>query len=281
MYLSVLNPVNHVHDTSLRYSERVPASLPARSASGLPFVRTRAEERDRAAREAVIASQRGRIIEGAVEAAALKGYAATTLGDIVARARVSRSTFYEHFTSKDDCLVAAIEVCATALNAQIAQAVSDADPDDPATAIEAMIDAYCRVTTAEPEFARVFFCEAPAAGPRARSARDAGIASVVAHIRHQHDRLRAASPELLPISDTQLEIVIDGIAEHTRRLLDRGEIAVLLAHAAEFSTACRRVLGLPPVPRPAPDAALSPGAASETTTTRSARRSPAAAPPPR
>src|SRR5690606_39546059 len=45
-------------------------------------------------------SPRGRLITAFVECVEEKGYAATTLGDIVAAARVSRSTFYEHFTNK-------------------------------------------------------------------------------------------------------------------------------------------------------------------------------------
>jgi AcrR family transcriptional regulator len=37
-------------------------------------------------------------------AVAEKGYAAVTIADVVARAGVSKRTFYEHFTSKQDCL---------------------------------------------------------------------------------------------------------------------------------------------------------------------------------
>jgi AcrR family transcriptional regulator len=213
-------------------------------ANRVPFTRTRADERDRATRDAVVASQRGRIIEGAAEAAAENGYSATTLGDIVSRARVSRTTFYEHFANKDECLVAAIELAALVLNMQIAEAAEHAGPDDPEAAIDAMITAYCQATVNEPEFARVFFCEAPAAGEKARAARDTGIDSVIAQILQQHTRLRSANPDLLPVREIQLQMLIDGIAEHTRRLLDHGDITHLPAHAPEFAEACRRVLGL-------------------------------------
>jgi len=217
--------------------------------TGLPFTRTRADERDRAARNAVVASQRGRLVEGVVEATCEKGYGATTVGDIVARARVSRTTFYEHFATKDECLVAAIELAALALNTQIAAAAVHTRPGDSAGAVDAMIDAFCRTVVAQAEFARVFFCEALAAGQPARAARDDGIERVIGQIRQLHDQLGAANPDLVPVTDVQLQILIDGIAEQTRRLLDRGRVADLPRSAPAFADACRRMLGLEPADR--------------------------------
>ena len=41
-----------------------------------------------------------------------KGYAATTIADIVAMAHVSKRTFYEHFNGKEECLLGVYEhVC--------------------------------------------------------------------------------------------------------------------------------------------------------------------------
>ena len=54
----------------------------------------------RLAREEVRESQRGRMIDAIAEAVAAKGYAATTVGDVVSGAGVSRKTFYEHFTTR-------------------------------------------------------------------------------------------------------------------------------------------------------------------------------------
>jgi AcrR family transcriptional regulator len=41
-----------------------------------------------------------------VGAVAAKGYAATTVADVLVRARVSRSAFYEQFRDKEDCFLA-------------------------------------------------------------------------------------------------------------------------------------------------------------------------------
>ena len=52
---------------------------------------------------------RSRVLEGMAAAVSRKGFADTTIGDIVAEAGVSRRTFYEHFDSKAECLIALYE----------------------------------------------------------------------------------------------------------------------------------------------------------------------------
>ena len=53
---------------------------------------------------------RQRILTGMAEAIAAKGYADTTIADIVRAAKVSRRTFYEHFASQSDCLFALYDI---------------------------------------------------------------------------------------------------------------------------------------------------------------------------
>ena len=48
-------------------------------------------------------SQRQRIIEAMIDSCAEKTYAATTITDIVSRARISRTTFYKRFGDKRAC----------------------------------------------------------------------------------------------------------------------------------------------------------------------------------
>src|SRR5689334_13335086 len=52
---------------------------------------------------------RGRLLRGMAQAVAAKGYADTTIADIVREASVSRRTFYEHFRDKSHCLIALYE----------------------------------------------------------------------------------------------------------------------------------------------------------------------------
>jgi AcrR family transcriptional regulator len=57
-------------------------------------------------RERVVAHQRERLVEAMVQAVSERGVVATTISDLVARAGISRRTFYEHFDNKEDCLLA-------------------------------------------------------------------------------------------------------------------------------------------------------------------------------
>ena len=50
-----------------------------------------------------------RLLEGMAKALAAKGYANITIADIVREAAVSRRSFYEHFATKADCLLALYE----------------------------------------------------------------------------------------------------------------------------------------------------------------------------
>ncbi len=52
---------------------------------------------------------RRRLLDAMAQSVATKGYAATTLTDLAALAHVSRRTFYEHFATKEDCLIALYE----------------------------------------------------------------------------------------------------------------------------------------------------------------------------
>jgi AcrR family transcriptional regulator len=57
-------------------------------------------------RDEVAAHQRERLVEAMVQAVNERGVVATTISDLVARAGISRRTFYEHFENKEDCLLA-------------------------------------------------------------------------------------------------------------------------------------------------------------------------------
>src|SRR3954452_23052879 len=78
-------------------------------------------------RDEVLASQRGRMIEAMAETVAAKGYAATTVADVVARAGVSRKTFYEHFRDREDCFLAAYDAAVDAVIGAVAERVADGD----------------------------------------------------------------------------------------------------------------------------------------------------------
>src|SRR3954471_4652070 len=58
-------------------------------------------------REQVETSQRERLLLAMCEAVAERGYVATSVADVISRARVSRETFYRYFADKQACFHAA------------------------------------------------------------------------------------------------------------------------------------------------------------------------------
>ena len=62
-----------------------------------------------ASHEQIVEIQRSRLLAAAVAAVDELGYADTTVGDMTNRARVSRRTFYELFSNREECLAAVLE----------------------------------------------------------------------------------------------------------------------------------------------------------------------------
>lgn len=114
-------------------------------------------------REDVARSQRARILRAVAESVAANGYAATTVADVIRRAGVSRSTFYELYDGKEAAFLdayAGIEVVQQHLVDAAAAAT------DPPSMLRAAVRAQLALLAAEPAFTWMFFVEAVAAGPR-------------------------------------------------------------------------------------------------------------------
>lgn len=129
-------------------------------------------------REEVEASQRTRIMLALAEAMAEKGFAATSVADVLKRARVSRETFYEHYDSKLDCFLQTFDAAAALLLTGI-DAARGERRGTPAERLEAAIGAYLDGLLAEPAFSRLFLVESYAAGPAAIERRAAVQARIV------------------------------------------------------------------------------------------------------
>ncbi len=136
-----------------------------KSAPGLPRGRASLDPLD------VTAHQRARLLRAVISAVADKGYQATTISDIVRRARVSRSILYQEFDGKLDCFVAAIEAGRDVLMARLADAMSAASDDSLETVVGALARAYLQSCVQEPDHTRAWVLELAAAGPEGIAAR--------------------------------------------------------------------------------------------------------------
>jgi AcrR family transcriptional regulator len=110
-------------------------------------------------------SQRQRILEAIIESCGEKTYAATTITDIVAGARISRTTFYKHFADKRACFDAAIDYCVEELRRVARAAYSSSDPAGTATRRAAT--AVLGALAAQPGLAQLLTGDAIAVDPLA------------------------------------------------------------------------------------------------------------------
>ena len=102
-------------------------------------------------------AHRGRLFDGMARAVALVGWADCTIADIVREASVSRRTFYEHFQTKADCLIALYEASSRNALKVLRGAI------DPAhgwqTQVEQALAAYLGCMAGNPILMRTLFIE--------------------------------------------------------------------------------------------------------------------------
>jgi AcrR family transcriptional regulator len=179
----------------------------------------------RLAREVVLASQRGRMLEAIAEAVAERGYTATTVADVIGRAGVSRKTFYEHFRDKEDCFLAAYDA-GVELLVDALRGAGDEEPDLLAGA-RARTRAYLETLASEPAFARTFLIEVAAAGPAALARREAVHDRFAALLREQLEAARERLPEL-PVPPDEVYLAAVGATDAVvSRLVARGRVSEL------------------------------------------------------
>lgn len=114
-------------------------------------------------REFIAQHQRARIIAALAEETVEKGYRAVTVADIVRRAGIARNTFYENFSSKEDCFLAASEFGVTEALSQVLDATGKVE-GWPAR-VNAGIAAFLGYVAGEPALSRLCVVEALSAGP--------------------------------------------------------------------------------------------------------------------
>jgi AcrR family transcriptional regulator len=151
----------------------------------------------RLAREEVLASQRARMLAAMAHAVAAKGYAATTVADVVGGAGVSRKTFYEHFQDKEECFLAAFDTGVQILVHTVERATLEAEGGW-RDHIRAGVRAYLSALTAAPDFARTFLIEVLAAGPRALERRAEVHGRFAELLKTLHESYRADHPDEIP-----------------------------------------------------------------------------------
>lgn len=113
--------------------------------------------------------QRGRLLDATLEVVAEEGYLDATVRKILKRAGISRRTFYEIFTDKQACYIAAYDEAVDHLLGLIRAACREGDA--PERRIENGLRALLEFVEREPSVARTCIVEVMAAGGSARERR--------------------------------------------------------------------------------------------------------------
>ncbi len=106
------------------------------------------------------------MLRAMAEAVAEKGFAWVTVADVISRAGVSRETFYEHFSDKEECFITVLDEGARVLHEILTDVVGD-DGDDPVERLDRVLKAYLNTLAGEPAFAKAFLIDAYGAGSQA------------------------------------------------------------------------------------------------------------------
>jgi AcrR family transcriptional regulator len=162
--------------------------------------------------------QRSRMLAAAVEAVEDVGYARMTVAQVISRARVSRKTFYDVFTDREDCFLAAFEQAL-----EQARTIARDAYEQESGWREGLRAALARVLMfmdEEPGLAKLCIVEALGAGERVLDCR----AAVLDELAEVIDRGRSASNAMREPPEVTAEGVVGAIFAvlHTR-VLEHGD----------------------------------------------------------
>jgi AcrR family transcriptional regulator len=170
--------------------------------------------------ELVSAVQRERLLAAMLRAASELGYRETNVQDVIERAGVSRPTFYEHFSNKETCFLAAFDATAARLIDRV-EAASRTGGSNLRDRLRFGLETLLNFVATEPEAARTLIVEARAASADAVMRRDDLLDHFAGCIDHQ-------VRELLPDASSHSPITAAGIVGGVEALLysrlNRGEI---------------------------------------------------------
>jgi AcrR family transcriptional regulator len=116
----------------------------------------------------VVRSERERVLEAMVRMASAKGYEATTVADVIDYAAVSRESFDEMFTGKEECFLEAYDAVFDVLVAHVTAAFEAAADEPWPEQIAAGLGALVELLAMEADIARLAMVEVTAAGDDAR-----------------------------------------------------------------------------------------------------------------
>jgi AcrR family transcriptional regulator len=184
--------------------------------------------------EFVARNQRDRLIAALILTLDEVGYQKTTVSMIGRRAAVSKSDFYKHFDSKDECFLAAYDFAVERIRAAVVEACAEVAGQDWPIRVRAGVVTLLSTLAAEPPLAGIVLAEGLRAGRGIYDRYQAAVESFV-------PLLRDGAPDppggaVVPAATD--EAVVGGIASVLSRRATAGEaedLTKLVPDVLEFA----------------------------------------------
>ncbi|HEU5142953.1 MAG TPA: TetR/AcrR family transcriptional regulator [Solirubrobacterales bacterium] len=196
-------------------------------------------------REFVTQNQLDRLLASIAECLHEHGYDGTTVSLITANAKVSKSDFYRHFSSKDECFVAAYDHAVEQLRQEVLAACAAAE--EWAEGVTGALASVLAYMAREPSRADLLLVEGLRAGPDVYTRFQGAVQSFVPYLRDGAPAPQGAQPPASGVA----EAVVGGVASLLSHWVLAGqteEVEQFLPEVAEFaltpylgSAAARRV----------------------------------------
>lgn len=201
--------------------------------------------------------QSGRLKGAMVEAVARHGYVGTTLNELVSLAGVSKSTFYEHFDSKQDCFLATFDEIIAVLEARVGDAYRSGG--DFRGRLEVSLATFMNIAVDEPAAAMLTAVEVLALGARGAKATERASQGFEGLIQQSFDHSGAE----VTVSPEVVRAIVAGIRGVAYRRLRAGRSEELpgtvdelvdwaLSYQRTPSETARRAIAASESHRPAP-----------------------------
>ena len=184
--------------------------------------------------EFVARNQRDRLIAGLTEVLYEVGYQKTTVSLIGQRAAVSKSDFYKHFESKDDCFFAAYEAAIERIREEVFAAGAKYEREEWPPRVRDCIAALLSTLAADPALASIALVEGLRAGRGVYDRYQVAVEGFVVCLREGAPK----GPDGGEVPEATDEAVVGGVASLLgRRVLagEAGQIEQLLPEVLEFA----------------------------------------------
>lgn len=169
--------------------------------------------------EFVARNQRERLISGLTEALYEVGYQKTTVSMIGQRAAVSKSDFYKHFESKDECFIAAYDSAIERIRERVDSACEEVSGEEWSRRVRTVTAALLDLFSEYPALASISLVEGLRAGREVYDRYQGALDTFVGYLGEG----APAAPQGGEVPEATGEAVVGGIASLLGRRILAGE----------------------------------------------------------